>query len=98
MPGYDCREGQGGSVGPRTIAEHTPGRGPKTRERLAYDMALIGKTVTTGASQAMALLRGTAGGEAGGPWLPAGETDTGGDGPCSMPIPRCCANESAGTP
>ena len=66
--------------------------------RLAYGVALIGKTVTTGASQAMASSCGTAGGEADGPGHSAGETDTGGDGPCSMDIPRCCANESAGKP
>jgi hypothetical protein len=66
--------------------------------RLAYGAALIGKTVTTGASQATASSCGTAGGEADGPGHPAGETDTGGDGPCSMDIPRCCANESAGKP
>jgi hypothetical protein len=56
--------------------------------RLAYGVALIGKTVRTGASQAMASSCGTAGGEAGGeadgPGHPAGETDTGGDGPCSI--------------
>ena len=61
-------------------------------------MALIGKTVTAGASQASASSCGTAGGEADGPGHPAGETDTGGDGPCSIDIPRCCANESAGKP
>jgi hypothetical protein len=64
-----------------------------------YDVALIGKTVTTGASQALAWSFGTAGGEADGPGHPArGETDTGGDGACSIDIPRCCANESAGKP
>jgi hypothetical protein len=52
--------------------------------RLAYGVALIGKTVTTGASQALAWSRGTAGGEADGSGHPAGETDTGGDGPCSI--------------
>ena len=49
--------------------------------RLAYGVAPIGKTVTTGASQALASSCGTAGGEADGPGHPAGETDTGGDGP-----------------
>jgi hypothetical protein len=66
--------------------------------RLAYGAALIGKTVTTGASQAMASSCGMAGGEADAPGHSAGETDTGGDGPCSIDIPRCCANESAGKP
>ena len=66
--------------------------------RLAYGVALIGKTVTTGASQALASSCGTAGGEADGPGHPAGETDTGGDGPCSICIDRCCANESDGKP
>jgi DNA-binding NarL/FixJ family response regulator len=37
------------------------------RGRLAYGVAPIGKTVTTGASQAMAPSCGTAGGEADGP-------------------------------
>ena len=66
--------------------------------RLAYGVAPIGKTVTTGASQALASSCGTAGGEADGPGHPAGETDTGGDGPCSICIDRCCANESDGKP
>ena len=55
--------------------------------RLAYGVAPIGKTVTTGASQALASSCGTAGGEADGPGHPAGETDTGGEsGPCSICI------------
>jgi hypothetical protein len=60
----------------------------------------MGKTVTTGASQAMASSCGTAGGEADAPGRSAGETDTGGDGvpPCSICIDRCCANESDGKP
>ena len=66
--------------------------------RLAYGVAPIGKTVTTGASQALASSCGTAGGEADGPGHSAGETDTGGDGPCSICIDRCCANESDGKP
>jgi len=66
--------------------------------RLAYGAALIGKTVTTGASQALASSCGTAGGETDGPGHAAGETDTGGDGPCSICIDRCCANESDGKP
>ena len=59
-------------------------------------MALIGKTVTTGASQALASLCGT-GGEAEGPGHSAGETDTGADGPTSICI-ICCANELDGIP
>jgi hypothetical protein len=65
--------------------------------RLAYGVALIGKTVTTGASQALASSCSTAGGEADGPGHPAGETDTGGDGPCSM-CKICCAKTSDGKP
>ena len=54
--------------------------------RLAYGVAPIGKTVTPGASQALASSCGTADGEADGPGHSAGETDTGGGGvpPCSI--------------
>jgi hypothetical protein len=68
-----------------TDLAHRPPRGA----RLAYDVALIGNIVTTGASQAMA----SAGGEGSG----CPEADTGADGPCSMDI-CCCPDASAGTP
>ena len=48
-------------------------------------MALIGKTVTTGASQALASLCGT-GGEAEGPGHSAGETDTCGGYPAGVSV------------